>query len=700
MRGLALSGGGFRATLFHLGVVRYLYDAERACRSTNAESDHADTRCDFLTGIKYITSVSGGSILAAHLVSNWERYTDLDHPEKFDEAAQEIISFIRRDIRGRIVRRLPLNMFPYSLTVVWRRIPWLKNKDIPKSLNRSTSDSLERYYSKFLFKHGTLKGLKSQNGTRPDLFLMTTNLGGENAYAEFNSEGLRTFDLANAGGDTVPLARAVAASSAFPGMFTPVRHFASNDDDVEFKLSDGGIFDNLGIRKFAELLKSSAAEGNPIREVYVSDASVEPKRNFGLEFLEPVTIPLRAADILMSRVYDLEIESAKELRKQAHNCEFRFFRLRHEFSDGADSSRIPQDYSSKLASVRTDLDRFSDLEIAALVRHGYSVAKDSLPLPANPNAAQLAESWDPVSASTDRLAKGLFVDNSKIAQKIVRHLNGSSKRKMRLISFSDPISYATVGFPLILVTAVLAFMANSSFVRVSNSELVSLMPTDFNGKYALVLRTASSLSDVQSDDSTAAKYGQRAVFQTVSKVDSATGGDNTTYYLAAIADTSDAANTYVATATKNGAKESAQILPFSEFCPNPKLDPVQLYYVCENSQSAAAAPNTSPPESETVADAVNDTKTVAELENIGHRAILARDFDKASRAFDLAYKKQPTFHNVDEIRGLLTAKKAELTSGDPAVSEYAWRNLSALIATKYSWGMAPDLRNAFSRAGR
>ena len=43
--GLALSGGGFRATLYHLGVVRFLRDAK------------------LLDSITHITSVSGGSVL-------------------------------------------------------------------------------------------------------------------------------------------------------------------------------------------------------------------------------------------------------------------------------------------------------------------------------------------------------------------------------------------------------------------------------------------------------------------------------------------------------------------------------------------------------------------------------------------------------------------------------------------------------------
>ena len=56
--GLALSGGGFRATLFHLGVVRFLRDTE------------------LLREITDIASVSGGRILGAHLALNLDRYND------------------------------------------------------------------------------------------------------------------------------------------------------------------------------------------------------------------------------------------------------------------------------------------------------------------------------------------------------------------------------------------------------------------------------------------------------------------------------------------------------------------------------------------------------------------------------------------------------------------------------------------------
>src|SRR5262245_10853235 len=87
--GLALAGGRFRATLYHLGLIRFLRDA------------------GLLSNVSHITSVSGGSIIAAHLGLNWGRYNG--SPGEFDAAAAELLAFTRLDVRNRILRRYPLS---------------------------------------------------------------------------------------------------------------------------------------------------------------------------------------------------------------------------------------------------------------------------------------------------------------------------------------------------------------------------------------------------------------------------------------------------------------------------------------------------------------------------------------------------------------------------------------------------------------
>jgi predicted acylesterase/phospholipase RssA len=401
MRGLALSGGGFRATLFHLGVISYLYDVESAWRSeagakdgegaTSEETTAPPPEATALTGIKYITSVSGGSILAAHLVLNWEKYTDFENPKNFEDIANEIVQFTKKDIRGRIVRRLPYSIWVYVASVLWRKSSFL-NENMPAWMRRSTADALERSYDKHLYRGAILKNLKAKN--RPELFLLTTNLGSEVSASAFTSEGLWTASK-HYPHATVRLSRAVTASSAFPGMFPAVLYDPIDQGAPELKLSDGGIYDNLGVRKYWDLFKA----GKKIQEVIVSDASVRFRSSFGLEFLEPVTVPVKAADILFRRVYSFEVEAAEPKDGSNQKGPFTFLKLRHTFKeDDPEELALISDHQECLHAMRTDLDRFSDLEIAALIRHGYSVARNVLKLRV-PDGVSLIPKWTPLSAS-------------------------------------------------------------------------------------------------------------------------------------------------------------------------------------------------------------------------------------------------------------------------------------------------------------
>src|SRR3984885_9586437 len=119
--GLALSGGGFRASLYHLGLVRFLRDA------------------GILPQVSHITSVSGGSIFAAHLVLNWDRYNG--SVKEFDAAASEFLSFVALDVRNRITRR-----FPLTIPLRWpRRFLGYSNRKLTRT------GLLESHYEKYLF---------------------------------------------------------------------------------------------------------------------------------------------------------------------------------------------------------------------------------------------------------------------------------------------------------------------------------------------------------------------------------------------------------------------------------------------------------------------------------------------------------------------------------------------------------------------
>ncbi len=133
--GLALSGGGFRASLYHLGLVRFLRDA------------------GLLPSVTHITSVSGGSIFAAHLVLNWGRYNG--SASEFDAVASELLDFVRLDVRNRIVRR-----FPLTFALRWpQRLLGQSNRKLTRT------GLLEYHYEKYLYGDTGLFQLPEQPAT-------------------------------------------------------------------------------------------------------------------------------------------------------------------------------------------------------------------------------------------------------------------------------------------------------------------------------------------------------------------------------------------------------------------------------------------------------------------------------------------------------------------------------------------------------
>ena len=236
--GLALSGGGFRATLFHLGMIRFMREAA------------------ILPSVTHITSVSGGSILAAHLVLNWERYNG--SLSEFDTAAAELIRLVQLDVRNRVVRRYPLAMPLRAL----RRLAFRRPH---RQLTRT--GLLEYHYEKYLYGDTCLFQLPD----RPRLYILATNLS-EGCLCAFTRDGMLMqrrlpghrfeFDRIHTGLATIPMA--VTASSAFPGFFPPLelRGEDIGADPGKFSRSvftDGGVYDNLGVRMFRHLERSLLA---------------------------------------------------------------------------------------------------------------------------------------------------------------------------------------------------------------------------------------------------------------------------------------------------------------------------------------------------------------------------------------------------------------------------------------------------------
>lgn len=224
---LSLSGGGYRATFFHLGALAFHF------------------RRGSLENLKVITAVSGGAILAAHALLNWET---LKRDENgFREVMASLVSFARSNLRDTIL--IP---WLWSVGTAWRFVG-----NTAARVRKSRTGRLVYQYQRH-FSENTLGDLYKPN--RPTLSLIATDLfNASRVY--FSYDGMRRFSIeANKKEEpfphtiNLPVAFGVAASSSFPPIFRPllldckVLYLRWEEFKLELRLQDGGVHDNLGLR--------------------------------------------------------------------------------------------------------------------------------------------------------------------------------------------------------------------------------------------------------------------------------------------------------------------------------------------------------------------------------------------------------------------------------------------------------------------
>ena len=171
--GLALSGGGFRATLFHLGAAWRLNELA------------------LLGAVNRISSVSGGSLLSGLLASRWSR---LDFRNGVVANFQQAIAQPIWDLCG-----LNLDVGAALLSLLLGR------------------NVLPRFYRKHLVGEQTLQDMPD----RPEFVFNAAHLETGRNWM-FSKAAMRTYRLGIIEQPSLDLATVLAASSAFPPVFPPV----------------------------------------------------------------------------------------------------------------------------------------------------------------------------------------------------------------------------------------------------------------------------------------------------------------------------------------------------------------------------------------------------------------------------------------------------------------------------------------------
>ncbi|NUO77454.1 MAG: patatin-like phospholipase family protein [Lysobacter sp.] len=348
---LCLSGGGLRATLFHLGVLQALRAARRGGRSA-------------LESVGEIYSVSGGSILAAHLVLNWEKYCGSE--DEFRVVAQQIRRLAYRDIRNRVVRRWiasSLLIVPKLLGLDYRTY-WLK----------------EEYES--LYNKACLEDMRGRSERpRPKLQILSTSFR-TGDMCSFSAERFEISKAAQSGrpaesigtaAGRIRVAFAVAASSAFPPLFPPLRlteRMLGSAEDSELQgvidLSDGGVFDNLGAEK---LIHDRVTNDSKAHTVVLSNAGASFKTEQKTSRWGVVARNVRASDIMMRRSAD-----STDHRVALAGMELVDIRI----GQPVEGEYLSKHTQAKLKKIRTDLDRFPPMLADLLIAHGFGTGLRAL----------------------------------------------------------------------------------------------------------------------------------------------------------------------------------------------------------------------------------------------------------------------------------------------------------------------------------
>jgi NTE family protein len=339
---LCLSGGGYRAMMFHCGVLWRLNDA------------------GILGKLNRVSSVSGGSIIAGVLGMNWN---ELDvKPGSPSAKFQDLVVSPMRNMA--------------SVTVDEGAI--FGGIFLPGSI----SDHVADHYDKLLFKGKTLQDLPDDSVTDtavPRFVINATNIQ-SGVLMRLSRPYMRDYRVGEVKNPKLPLAKAVAASSAFPPILSPCEidlskyglRFEPSDgtEDLNFPpyteklvLSDGGVYDNLGLEtawKHYDTILVSDGGGHYKPEQ-------EPHHDWARH-------AFRVLDLIDSQVRALRARSLIALYKMGER-KGAYWGIRQNISIYPAPSALPCpiDKTTELAQYPTRLQKMEDDIQERLIDWGYAV---------------------------------------------------------------------------------------------------------------------------------------------------------------------------------------------------------------------------------------------------------------------------------------------------------------------------------------
>ena len=232
---LALSGGGYRAMVFHLGALLRINEV------------------GLLGKLTRISSVSGGSIAAGALAMSWKEL-------RFNNGIADNLRIVVDRVRA-----LASTTIDAGAVIGGILLPG------------TISDRVASAYDHVLFNGKKLSDLVDEAPGRAPRFVFNATNVQTAALWRFSKPYMGDYRVGRVDNPDVTLARVVAASSAFPPVLSPLT-LTINQPVKKTKgadlsrppytqqavLSDGGVYDNLGLetifKRYTTLLVSDAGQ--------------------------------------------------------------------------------------------------------------------------------------------------------------------------------------------------------------------------------------------------------------------------------------------------------------------------------------------------------------------------------------------------------------------------------------------------------
>ena len=330
---LCLSGGGYRAMLFHLGVLRYFNDAA------------------LLGKLDRISSVSGGSLTAGVLGMQWSALI-FDAPGR----ATNFDALITAP-----VRKMAATTVDTSSVILGALLPGTIGARVIKR------------YREVLFGDKTLQDLPD----RPRFVINATNVQTGSLF-RFSKHYIADWQIGRFPNPNRLLAEAVAASSAFPPILSPARlSFKPGDFSLNagacntpqftstVLLTDGGVYDNMGIETAWKRCKT----------IFVSDAGAKMQPEADTK-TDTVRHALRVNSVIDNQVRSLRRRQVVDAfingeRKGA----FWAMSSNPAKFPAASALAVPPNRAQELAAVPTRLSALNDEMQERLINFGYAMAE-------------------------------------------------------------------------------------------------------------------------------------------------------------------------------------------------------------------------------------------------------------------------------------------------------------------------------------